>query len=164
MISRTMIAAGLILVFGAGAVEARDMRFPGTGDPAFVFQMPDNWTSRVDDDGNLILNGADHGEGFSLSFAKFDGALDDFASQVMGVAKGTLTGEKEPASISQFSGTAYRATMTNTGGTDLKLKFVLVRTDAENVAAYTEILLSDATPQQIEAADAVASSITLTAP
>jgi len=160
MVSRTQFAAVLCLgALAAAPALARDM-----GDPAFVFQMPDDWTSKIDEDGNLILNGGDHAEGFSLSHAKYEGDLDAFAAQVMDVAKGTLTGQKEAASIAQYSGTAYYATMTPSSGVDLKLKFVAVRIDPATIAAYTEILLSDATPAQTEAADAVARSITLTGP
>lgn len=140
---------------------AKDMRFPESGNPAFSFRMPDNWTSRMDNDGNLLLASADHSTAFSLSHAEDTASLDDIANGALGVAKADETRVRAVASISGFAGLSYSTTMKNDSGVNLLVKLVIVRIDKTHIASCTKIEAANSTADQRRVADIVLQSMKL---
>jgi hypothetical protein len=141
---------------------AKDMRFPESGDPAFSFRMPDNWTSRVDSDGNMLLTSGDRSAAFSLSHAVDGSSLDDIANGALGVAKADETRMRAAASISGFAGLSYATTMTNDAGVKLRVKMIIVRIDETHVATCTKIEANNSSAEQRKVADTVLASMRLT--
>lgn len=158
---RILVLAVLCGAFASGLARAREVRFPQTGDPAFTLQIPDDWTSRLDDDGNMIVTTADKSAGFSFSIVTYKGKLDDAASEMMQAAKAEPPVNMGADSISRYRGYDYDTTMTNSSGVHLKVHTVLVKLDPKNIASATMITDSAISPEQMRSAEAVLKSAAL---
>jgi len=157
-----ILASACLSLLAVQPSVAKDMRFPESGDPAFSFQMPNDWTSRVDGDGNLLLTSGDRSTAFSLSHVVDSSSLDDIANGALGVAKADETRTRTPATISGFSGLSYTTTMKNDAGVKLRVKLVIVRIDKTHAASCTKIEAETSSAEQRRVADAVLASMKLT--
>ena len=162
MIARAsmLILLGWALCF-ASSVSAKDMRFPASGNPAFSFRMPDNWTSSIDPSGNLLLASANRSTGFSLTHAVSSASLDELANEALGIAKADETRARAPASISGFAGVSYTTTMKNEAGVKLRVKVVVVRIDKTHVASCTKIEAESNSAEDRKVAETVLQSMKL---
>ncbi len=164
MISRATILVLLgWALFSTAPAIAKDMRFPESGNPAFSFRMPDDWTSRKDDVGNLLLSSGDRSTGFSLSLVDSSQSLDDFANGALGVAKADDNRVRAVVSISGFPGVSYTTTMMNPSGVKLRVKMVVVRPDKTHIASCTKIEADNNSAEQRKVAETVLQSMTLSA-
>ncbi len=170
MIHRLPILAALCAtLFAIQAAVAGDVRFPATGNPAFSFRMPDDWTTEQDGPDSLLLVSGDHSTSFSLTLDTSDDPLDDdildeIARVALKVAKTDPAKSKKPASISGFPGFSYTTTTTNKAGILIGLTLILVRIDATHLASCTKIEAANNSPGQRKAADAVLRSMMLSPP
>ena len=163
------MAALWIGLFAVQAAFAGDVRFPATGDPAFSFRMPDDWTAEEDDLNSLLLVSGDHSTSFSLLLDTSDEPLDDaildeIARVALKVAKADPAKSKKPASISGFPGFSYTTTTTNKAGVLIRLTLILVRIDATHLASCTMIEAANNSPAQRKSADAVLRNMTISRP
>jgi hypothetical protein len=151
------LAIGLIAGFlAAGAAsEAREVRYPASGMPAFVFQIPDDWNTRLDSSNNMIVGAADHSSGFSFSLIEYEGDLEQAAVLVMKAAGAVGTSKLGPASIGSSKGYEYFATITNQTGANIGVHLIIVRVDPKHIATATLVATLTATKEQRQAAQTV---------
>ncbi len=149
----------LLCLTAASSAQARDIRFPESGYPAFTFTVPDDWTVTPDSDGNMIITAADKSVALSLSLGAAGESLDDIASAVFKAAEAAPPRRGEPISLSGFNGYVYYSTMSNSSGVHLNVKVNLVKTDATHFASCGLISADFTTPPQMDAGNSVMSSI-----
>ena len=155
------ILALCLSAFTTSFAYAGDMRFPEQGNPAFTFHIPDDWSSHIDESGNMILAAADHSSAFSFSVVEYDGSLDDLAGEALNIAKAAPPPRRDVASISGYNGYAYYSTATNDSGVQVDLKMYMLRVDAKHVVTCTRITVPGDTQAQLDAAEAVLSSVAI---
>jgi hypothetical protein len=153
-----LVLALLALCFAASA-QARDVRYPDSGFPAVTFTIPDDWAANPDSDGNIIVVSADRATAIAMTVATGGGSLDEVAFGSMKVAQAAPPRRGEPVSVSGFSGFAYYSTMTNDAKVNLNVKMIAVKPDAQHFVTFSLISLNEATPEQMEAANAVMTSV-----
>lgn len=125
--------------------SAKDIRFPAKGFPAYVFILPDDWSSEADDYGNLLMSSATHVTSLVIIIGVGPEALDEIARVALETAKATPYDHKEPAEISGCKGFTYFSNMTNPSGVQIKLEMTIVRVDARNFASASLLLASGVT-------------------
>ncbi len=160
---RQMMIVLCLCAVSAPLAYAGDVRFPEQGNPAFTFHVPDDWSTRIDADGNMILTAGDHTSAFSLSLVEYEGALDDLATDALHVAKAVPPPRRDAASISGYGGYTYYSTMTNDSGAALSLKLIAVRVDGKHVATCTLITADGISQADLATAEAVLDSMKLSA-
>jgi hypothetical protein len=145
---------------------ARDMRFTEEGNTALVFQMPDDWTSRIDEDKNMILGAGDRSAGVSRSIVSVPAtvSLDDIASEAMKVAKAQPPQKTRTTSISGHDGYSYDSTTVNDSGVHVNMKVRMVRIDADHIASATLVTVEGISQTQLASAEAVLESMKLSPP
>ena len=164
------ILVGLCAVlFTAQAAVAKDVRFPATGNPAFSFRMPDDWTTEEGDDDSLLVASGDHSMAFTLLIETSndpfdDDILDEIATVALKVAKAAPPKRKEAASISGFPGFSYPSATTNDAGAVVRLTLYLIRIDKTHLALFSRIEAADNSPAQQKIAEAVLRSMTISPP
>lgn len=157
----TMFVILCCFVVGVPSAYAGDVRFPQQGYPAISFHIPDDWTTRIDDDGNMIVTAADHSTALSLTLAEYDDSLDTLAAEALKVAKGSPPQQPQATSISGLSGYVYRSAMVSDSGITLNLKLVAIRVDAKHVATCTLITNVDISQTDMAAAETVLDSLSI---
>ena len=156
-LGRLAIAA-LCFAF-AGEAAAREIRHPARGTPAFVVQVPDDWTNEVDPDRNLILASPDSSTAFSLTLGSFSGDLEDAAKGMLNVAKATPPTNKTPTSISGQAGFLFESTMKTDNGAMLRLNMAIVRVREKGFMSCTQLQHENATARKRQLADGVMRSV-----
>jgi hypothetical protein len=151
--------AALGLVF-AGAAEARELRHPAQGTPAFTLQVPDDWQHEVDPDKNLIVTSADASTSMVFTWGSFSGDLENAAKLMLKSAKATPPTGKTPIAISGQSGFSFDSTM-KVESKSMRLKMTIVRVGEKGFGSGTRIELDTNTPQQQQSADAVMRSVAI---
>ena len=164
------ILVGLCAVlFTAQAAVAKDVRFPATGNPAFSFRMPDDWTTEEGDDDSLFVASGDRIMAFTLMLETStdpfdDDVLDEIATVALKVAKAAPAKRKEAASISGFPGFSYASATTNDAGAVVRLTLYLIRIDKRHLAVCSRLEAADKSPAQRKVADEVLRSMTISPP
>jgi len=151
--------AALGLVF-ADAAEARELRHPARGTPAFTVQVPDDWPHEVDPDNNLIVTSADTSTSFVFTWGNFTGDLENAAKLMLKVANATPPTGKAATSISGQAGFSFDSTMTTTNPR-LQLKLTIVRVGAKGFGSCTKLEREGNAPQQRQRAEAVMQSVAI---
>jgi hypothetical protein len=128
------------------SAPARDVRFPATGIPAYSFILPDDWVSKADDAGNLIMFNPKRSACVVILVEKSTENLDTVVEDAFTVAKATATGRVEPADISGCKGRTYYATILNPKGVKLDLEMTVVRVNETYIASASVILLPGSAP------------------
>ncbi len=160
-----LVKFALVLIAGllsSNLADAKTVRFPEAGDPAFVLDMPDDWSAKLDEDGNMIVGAADHSSGFSFSIIEYSDSLDSAATLILKAAGAQAPSSGGSHSISGYPGSDYASTMKNDSGVNLNVHMVIVRLDANHIATATLIADVDATSDEMRAAEAVLSNAFLT--
>lgn len=164
------ILVGLCAVlFTAQAAAAREVRFPATGNPAFSFRMPDDWTTDEGDDDSLVVTSADRIMAFTVMLETStdpfdDDVLDEIAKVALKVAKAAPPKRKEAASISGFQGFSYASATTNDAGAVVRLTLYLIRIDKTHLAICSRLEAADNSPAQRKVADEVLRSMKISPP
>lgn len=158
-----------MVLFAIQAAVAKDMRFPATGNPAFSFRMPDDWTTEEGDDDSLLVASGDHSMAFTLMLETSDepfndDILDEIATVAFKVAKAAPPKRKEAASIAGFPGFSYASAATNDAGAIVRLTLYLVRIDKTHLAVCNRIEAADNSPTQRKIADTVLRGMTISPP
>ena len=165
MIRRAFLAAAFCLALLAGPpAEAKTVRFPDAGNPAFQIEVPDDWLTKEDGRGNLLIGTADRSAGFSLSLAKVDADLDVLAGEIMKVAQADMLPGKIPASVSGLQGFTYAGTKKNDAGVELKMTLTLLHAGKGYTASLSKLVAASSRPQQQETAEAFLHSIKIIPP
>jgi hypothetical protein len=152
-----LAALGLAVADGA---EARELRHPERGTPAFTVQVPDDWQHAVDPDNNLIVTSADTSTSFVFTWGNFSGELENAATLMLRSANATPPAGKTPASISGLPGFSFESTMAATKP-PLRLKLTIVRVGPKGFGSCTQLERETNSPQQRQGADAVMRSVTV---
>lgn len=165
MIRRAIVATAfcLTLVLSLSA-EAKTVRFPNAGEPAFQLEVPEDWLIKEDGVGNLLIGTADRSAGFSLSLAKVEADLDILAGEIMKVAKAELLAGKTPASNSGLQGFTYAGRKKNDAGVELNMTLTLLRAGKGFIASISKLVAASSRPQQLETADAFVRGIRVIPP
>jgi hypothetical protein len=130
------VAVGLALsCLCISAAKAETLRFPATGDPAFVVDLPDGWTHQLDANGNMLALAADKFAGMSLSIENYSGRLDDLASGIQ--AGGAQLHNTGAAKVSGYRGFTYDSAGVSPNGAPAHIHMILVKLDDTHAAAAT---------------------------
>jgi hypothetical protein len=160
------LAAIVVTAAATGFAVAKDMRFPEKGDVAFVLHIPDGWTAKADDSGNLILSVQDKGSGLSLSVYEDKTSAvmprDDFAKALLAAAKAEPFSKHEPASIGGARAEAYYSKMKNDKKTTVLLKVMILQVAQTHVVSETIVTAPTMSAAQKQSLDAMLKGITLT--
>jgi hypothetical protein len=163
---KTRLLIIVALVFGAAVQTptlAGEVRFPESGYPEFTFQIPDDWTAKLDDSGNMIVTSPDHSAALSLSLVDFSGTLDETANGAAKAAGATPPRRGESTTVSGYGGNFYYSSMSTQPGVHANLKMVAVKIDASHVGLCTLIYIDGMTDDQMARANIVMNSLTLAA-
>lgn len=155
--------AALVLGLGAAfadAAEARELRHPASGTPAFTLQVPDDWPYEVDPDKNLIVTSADASTSLVFTWGSFSGDLENAAKLMLKVANATPPTGKAPVSISGQAGYAFDSTM-KVESKSMRLNMTIVRVREKGFGSATRIELDTNSAQQRQRADAVMRSVAI---
>jgi hypothetical protein len=146
------LASLFLSVVGAQTVEAqtRTIRHPETGSPALTVDVPDGWTSTVDDSNNLILASPTRTVAFSLSVIANEPTprtLDEFAREVLATAKAYELQAPVEDMLPPYPGAIYVGKL-DAGTSTVGLKMLIVKFDANSFASATMITGASATTEQ----------------
>lgn len=146
--SRTLpVLLGLALAWLAPlSASAKNMRFPEKGVPAYAFVLPDDWSSKSDTEGNLMMLSANRTTVLVILVAASTEALEVVAKVAFETAKATASPRKEPAEISGCAGFTWFTTVKNTKGDVLNLEMTVVQVDAAHFATASLILVPGVSP------------------
>ena len=147
-------ACGAALFLSASA-RAEIVRFPETGNPAFLITTPDDWTHQPDGDGNLLLIAGNKTASYALTVGAYDGTLDDLATGAMKAAGAEPPQQMGPTQISGYRGYAYDSSMVNPRGVHVNVHFVAVKTDAAHMASITMLTVDGIGTGDYQAAHSV---------
>lgn len=147
------IVAALALVCLATTAFARSVRFPELGDPAFYMELPDDWTTRKDPSGNLIVLSADHAIVFSMNIFAEKVTADEIALKALALQKVTPTPTKQRASIWGFEGVSYHWRSVNASNVKLEMTLMVVQIDETHVANCTKLVSEASAPETHQIAD-----------
>jgi hypothetical protein len=136
-----VLLAFLPLLLAPLTAPAKEVRFPETGLPAYAFILPDDWTSRADTSGNLIMVNPNRTVSFVILIAKSSEPIDVVASDAFTVAKATPSDRKEPAEISGHKGRTYFATIMNPKGLKLDVEMTVVQVGDSHIGSASLLFL-----------------------
>ena len=122
------------------SAPAKELRHPAEGVPAYAIIMPDDWTSKYDAEGSLLLLSANRNAVVVLFVGASTEPLEKVATDAFAVAKIAPGPHTEPAEISGCEGTTWFGTMTNDSGIKLSWEFSIVRAGETHVASAALIL------------------------
>jgi hypothetical protein len=152
-------------ITGAAVATAKELRFPETGDVAFVLAVPDNWeVSRVGQ--NLLLKGPKRSSSVALAVIQNKEQAkepeDDLANAIFKASNAEPFSKHEPAEIGGVKAEAYFSKTTNTKNLNVLFKLMVVKVAQTYVVTETIITLSDLSAEQQQSLDAVVKGIRLT--
>jgi hypothetical protein len=153
-----------LAVFASVSAPARDMRFPEHGNPAFAFEVPDDWTTQIDRFGNMHLTSANHHATFSLTILEDSGPLDDVAADILSMVGADAAHSRKPMAISGFQGYKYFSSATKDKDVQINLELTAITLDSKHVATCTLMLVSGLPAAEADPARTVERSITLIGP
>lgn len=157
----------ILVLFGAGAAMAveQPMRFPETGNPAFAFVLPDDWTASTDADDNMQVASRQKTVLLILSISPdATASLDDYAATMLKAGGADPASRKEAAMLAGRSGTTYYSVMNNPSdplGLRVNIRLTLVKPDAGTVATCAFVISASATEAEIAAVQAVVNGMTI---
>ena len=143
-----------------GGAEARELRHPAQGAPAFTLQVPDDWQYEVDPDKNLIVTSADASTSMVFTWGNFSGDLEKTATLMLKSAKATPPTGKTATAISGQAGYTFDSTM-KVDSKSMRLQLTIVRVGEKGFGSSTKLELDGNTPQQRQRADTVMRSLTI---
>lgn len=153
------LAAILFCVAVVTDAEARELRHPARGNPAFTVQVPDDWTHEVDPDNNLIVVAKDSATSFVFTLGALHEKLELAAARILKAANATPPTGKMPASISGQQGFSFDSTMTTPNNPMLLLQMTIVRIGAKGFGSATKLQVHTNTAEQRQLAETVRQSI-----
>ncbi|HWY60544.1 MAG TPA: hypothetical protein VNW15_01455 [Rhizomicrobium sp.] len=149
----------LALLLWAGAAEATDIRFPETGNPAYAFQIPDDWVASTDTEGNMQVQQRINKVLLVLAIGPDAGAsLDEFAADMLKAAGADPSERREPATLGGRQGYIYYSVMDNPSdpsGLRINIRLTLVKPDASSIASCALLIDASANDADIAASEAV---------
>jgi CheY-like chemotaxis protein len=165
-----IFALRLALTFITGLAStavapAKELRFPETGDVAFVLAVPDNWeVSRVGP--NLLLKGPDRSSSVALAVIQNKDQAkapdDDLANAIFKASNAEPFSKHEPGEIGGIKAEAYFSKTTNTKNLTVLFRLMIVKVAKTYVVTETVVTLPDLSTAQQQSLDAVVKGITLT--
>lgn len=167
---QTVVYSGAIAVAIclAGAAAAKDLRYPQTGPIAFVLNLPDTWTTKLDDSGNMLIISPDHTSSLSLTVSPEDAnslklTPDQFANAALAVAKAEPFNKHEPSSIGDMSADGYYSRMVNPSGVKITVKMNVIKSVHDYIVTETILTVASISSAQLDALATVLKGISLTA-
>lgn len=129
-------------------LSAKDVRHPATGTPAYVFPVPDDWTTQDGGSDNLLVMDAKRSAVLVILVVPSDEPLDKIAKEALEVAHAAPATRKEPAAISSCAGFTWFTTLQNATGLTLSLEMTIVKIDDTHVASASLLLVPSVTAEQ----------------
>ena len=150
----------------SGAAAANDLQYPETGPVAFVLHLPDTWTTKLDDLGNMLIISPDHTSSLSLTVAQEDAnslklTADEFANATLAVAQAEPFNKHEPSSIGGISAEGYYSRMVNPSGVKISVKLNVIKSVHDYIVMQI-FLLGSITSAQQDALATVLKGVSLT--
>jgi hypothetical protein len=160
-------AAITFAIFLTGAAAAKDLQYPETGPVAFVLHLPDTWTTKLDDSGNMLIISPDHTSSLSLTVAQEDAnslklTADEFANATLAVAQAESFNKHEPSSIGGTSAEGYYSRMVNPSGVKISVKLNVIKSVHDYIVTETILTVASITSAQQDALATVLKGVSLT--
>lgn len=147
------------------AAQAENLRYPETGDPAFVIVTPDGWTHTVNSAGNLIVFNEAHTASINFKIGELAGSLDELAAKSASTPDGMPPANKGPGDFgSGYPGTVYQSKLVTSAGVKTDLRMILVKLDDRHFAAGVLLTAEGIKDDQLAAASTVLAGARLTTP
>jgi clan AA aspartic protease (TIGR02281 family) len=131
-----------------GAAAAKDLRYPESGPVTFLLHLPDSWTTRVGNSGNMIVIGPDGSAGVSLMVIhETEGSLkktpDELANSLLAAAKAEPFSKHEKGVIGGVAADSYYSRKFDATNGQQLMKINMIK----SVHGYIvlETILTDAT-------------------
>lgn len=168
MFRKSLLLPLFALLFCAVAARAETVRLPATGTPAYSFNVPDGWIIVYDQYGNLRISAADKSSALLLSMIE-DPAVDttpaaEVAAEIIkssGAPPYTRTGSGR---IAGLAADAFYTQLVNDKGVTLDFKLEIVKLDPTHYASQATLSVTDMTPAQTGALDALIEDVRFTGP
>jgi hypothetical protein len=130
----------------AGVARAETVRAPQTGSPAFVIDVPADWTAK---DGGDAVSIAPEGGGVLLTLAVFptDSSCNQIAAEEMKYLSVEPSSVSAPGAIWGHAGTVYAARVP--GSNTLTVRVACARIDAAHAAVELEAPDTTASADQV---------------
>ena len=174
-----LLFAAALAALAFTPARAAELRFPKTGAKAFHIDLPDNWRTRTDTRGGLLLvppAGEQHGLLYLALIAddaaRAEPGLAGAARIAQSAAKPVdivLDGKQEPARVTDpqertvFHGMAFTGTMPGKRGYARAVRMVIIRVTGDTWAQVMTVKQPGTNAAEIAALDHVLNGITLTA-
>ena len=145
--------------------SAEELRLPRAGGPAIAVDVPEHWTSRYDELGNLQITAEDKSCALQLSIVT---APEPDKPALSVIAAGIVTGSgaapysrTEPTVVGGVASDAYVSMMTLPGGTVLDERVVVIKLDHVHYAVAATLAVPNLTPVQTANLNVLVSRIRL---
>jgi hypothetical protein len=153
----------LAFLLWAGMAGATEVRFPDSGGPAYAFEVPDDWVTTTDTEGNMEVAQRIKNVTLVLSIgADSTASLDDYAASMLKAAGADPAARKEAAMLGGHQGAIYYSAMDNSSdpaGLRINIRLTLVKPDAGSMASCAFLINASATAADIAASEAVVKGI-----
>ena len=138
-----LFVIGCLLAGGASAA-AGEFRFPKTGTPAFLVNLPEGWTTYEDQLHRMELIPVDHSAAIYLAILT-DKTYEGQPLENLAVGMGLPSKIKHflkdvPADVSGHKGRAFLAQTKNPWGDELDVKFVIIPLAPDQWATMTVVV------------------------
>lgn len=142
-----MIVAALSLVTVATPVFARDIWVFSSGNPSLHAKIPDGWVVGAARVGSLsVIDRYPAHIAFSFHLLSDGRSPEDFVTQEMKGAGGTVPTQKKPIQLAGLSGWVFQTTGKNPSGVELEMDHYVARVDSTYLIAIAVIFPPDASP------------------
>jgi hypothetical protein len=144
---------------GVAAAGAAPLRFPDSGAPAFVLDVPAGWTGSPDQAGNYAIVADDHCCAVALSMVTDQALLDsdneDVANKLFEAANVKPSQRSEGAIIGGVGGETF---FSQNGDGTMNLNVTILRIDPGHMAIVSAVIRADASEEiHAKAADLISS-------
>jgi len=161
---RVLLASFTLAALAAGA-QAENLRYPETGDPAFIVTTPGGWTHTINANGNLIVFNEPHTASINFKIGDLDGSLEELAAKAASTPDGMPPSTKGPGDFGAgYQGTVYESKLTTSAGVKTDLRMILVKLDDRHFAAGVLLTAEGIKDDQLAAAATVLAGARLTTP
>jgi hypothetical protein len=141
------IASALLLIAVTNSVLAKDVWVFSSGKPSLLAQIPDDWKVGKEHEGQLnVFDGSPVKIAISFHLLRDARSPEDFITQEMRSAGGTVPTQKKPVQLAGQNGWLFETAGKNPAGVQLETDHYVARIDATYLIAIAVIFPPD-TPQ-----------------
>jgi hypothetical protein len=156
------IASALLLIAVTNSVLAKDVWVFSSGNPSLHAKIPDGWKVGQEHTGRLnVIDRYPAHIAFAFNLLSDPRSPEDFVTQEMRSAGGTVPTQKKPIQLAGLSGWLFETTGKNPSGVELETDHYVARLDSTYLLAIAVIFPPDAPQSDREIIQNVLASMSL---